>query len=316
MRILIAASGSSQAEAALCLGAQIARHGREPLTILTVIKHEADRPPAPASTILARACKIVQPQFPDVHTRVRIGHPATEIIREAQEGNYDLVIVGEGLKRNLVARFLLGSTAVHVVEHAPCPVMVAKGKIGPIQRILFCDSGGKDLSAGLASTRPKHAVPAHRILTRGFAKPGTISQGNPASRANPSTLHCFLECLDDLLDDAGEIVVLHVMSQMSAGPGVKGEQLRSGTEELIEERAPEGELLRRDVEALENLDIRARAKVRHGLVVEEIVEEVQNGDYDLVVIGAYRGEGWQRILLDDLAHKIIVQLDRPVLVVR
>ena len=64
------------------------------------------------------------------------------------------------------------------------------------------------------------------------------------------------------------------------------------------------------------MGLRARAKVRHGLVVEEILEEVQSEDYDLVVIGAYRGQGWQRILLDDLAHRIVVELDRPVLVVR
>jgi nucleotide-binding universal stress UspA family protein len=53
-----------------------------------------------------------------------------------------------------------------------------------------------------------------------------------------------------------------------------------------------------------------------GLVVEEILEEARCGDHDLVVIGAYRGVGWQRILLDDLAHRIIVELDRPVLVLR
>jgi len=38
--------------------------------------------------------------------------------------------------------------------------------------------------------------------------------------------------------------------------------------------------------------------------------------YDLVVIGAHRDEGWQRFLLDDLARKIVVRLDRPVLVLR
>ena len=295
MPVLIAVNGSSHTEPALHLGAQIARRGKEPLTILTVIRHKADRSPAPGDAILARACEIVRPQFPDVRTRVRIGHPATEIVREAEEGNYDLVIVGERPNRNLVARFLLGSTAVRVVEHAPCPVIVAKGKIGPIQRILLCDSGSDNPSVGLPSASLPRA---------------TLGTG-------PSVLCRFTELPIDLLDGStGEIVVLHVMSQMSAGPGVKGKQLRSGTEKLIEERAPEGELLGRDIEALESLGHRARAKVRHGLVVEEILEEVQSEDYDVVVIGAYRGQGWQRILLDDLAHRIVVELDRPVLVVR
>ena len=292
MRILIATNGSSHAGAALRLGAEIASRGPEPLTLLTVVKHEADRSPAEVDAILARACEVVQPQCPDVRTRVRMGHPATEIVREAEEGGYDLVIVGENPNRNLLARFLSGSTAVRVVEHAPCPVIVAKGQIGPIRRILLCDSGNADPSVGLPSA----------------------SSGTGA--ASPSVLRRFTQLPADLLEDAGEIVVLHVMSQMSAGPGVRGKQLRSGSEELIEERAPEGELLGRDIEALASLGLRVGARVRHGLVVEEILDEAQRGDYDLVVIGAYRGQGWQRILLDDLAHRIVVELDRPVLVVR
>jgi nucleotide-binding universal stress UspA family protein len=297
VRVLTATNGSSRAEAALQLGAQIARQSHDPLTILTVIKHEANNTPVPVDTILARAREIVQPQFTEMCTRVRVGDPATEIVREAAEGNYDLVIVGERPTRNLVTRFLLGSTAVRVVEHAPCPVIVAKGKIRPVQRILLCDSGRQDPSVGLPST-------SHPVTVSGTGCTG------------PSVLSRFTEIPVDLLNGVGEIVILHVMSQMSAGPGVRGKQLRSDTEELLEERAPEGELLRRDIERLENLGLRARARVRHGLVVEEILEEAQSGDYDLVVIGAYRGQGWQRILLDDLAHRIVVEMDRPVLVVR
>jgi nucleotide-binding universal stress UspA family protein len=222
---------------------------------------------------------------------VRIGHPATEIVREAQEGGYDLVVVGEGPDHNLVTRFVQGSTAIRVVEHAPCPVIVAKGKIGSLRRILLCDSGSQDPSVGLKASL--------RI-----------------EEAGPSVLCRFTRGLLDLCDGAGEIVVLHVMSQMSAGPGVRGKQLRSDMETLIEERAPEGQLLGRDIEALARLGLGARARVRHGLVVEEILEEARLGDYDLVVIGAHRGQGWQRILLDDLTHRIVVELDRPVLVVR
>lgn len=60
----------------------------------------------------------------------------------------------------------------------------------------------------------------------------------------------------------------------------------------------------------------ARPNVRHGRVVDEILAESRAEDYDLVVIGAHRGEGWRRILLDDLAQQLITQIDRPVLVVR
>jgi nucleotide-binding universal stress UspA family protein len=292
MRILIATNGSSHAGAALRLGAEIASRGPEPLTLLTVVKHEPDRSLVSADAILACAREIVQPQCPEVRTRVRIGHPATEIIREAEEGHYDLVIVGENPSRNLWAGFLQGSTAVRVVEHAPCPVMVAKGEIGPIRRILLCDSGNADPSVGL---------------------PPALAE---AGGAGPSVLRRFTALPPGMLDGTGEVVVLHVMSQMSAGPGVRGRQLRSGAEELLEERAPEGELLARDVEALAGLGLRAWAKVRHGLVVEEILDEVQSQVYDLVVIGAYRGQGWQRVLLDDLAHRLVAELDRPVLIAR
>lgn len=274
MRILMATRGWPYAEAVLRLGTQIARRAGDPPTVVTVIRREADRPRADA--ILARVSELLKPMVPNVRTRVRVGHPAEEIIREAEEGKYDLVIVGERQKRDLATRFLLGSTALRVVEHAPCPVIIAKGKIGPIRRILLCDSGAQI----------------------------------------PSLLSRFTAQLAAMIEGEEEVTVLHVMSQMSAGPGVAGKHLRASAEELIQEHTPEGELLERNIQALEQPNIHPRPKVRHGLVVDEILEEARSGDYDLVIIGAHRGEGWRRILLDDLAHQIITQVDRPVLVVR
>jgi nucleotide-binding universal stress UspA family protein len=293
MPVLVAIDGSWHTDAALRVAAQIAQRGREPLTVLTVIRTRGSWVPLPLDEVLDRIGGMGLPELPDVRTKVRVGHPATEIVREAEEGQYDLVIVGERPGRNMMARFLTGSTAIRVVEHAPCPVIVAKGKMGPIQRILLCDSGSDDPTVGLRSN--KHGT-GRAVL--------------------PSVLSRFTQLPLDLLNGTGEIVVLHVMSQISAGPGVQGKQLRSDSDDLINQRAPEGELLERDIEALKRMGLRARAKVCHGLVVEEILDEALRGDYDLVVIGSYRGEGWQRILLDDLAHRIVVELDRPVLVVR
>ncbi|MBN1218633.1 MAG: universal stress protein [Anaerolineae bacterium] len=276
MQILMATGGAPHSEEALRFGAHLLQTGRasKTPTVVTVIRHETEY--RKAEEILKRAIKILNLPPSQVRTVVRVGHPAEEIIREAEEGCCNLVLVGERQQHQLTTRFLLGSTAERVVEHAPCPVIIAKGNIGPIRRILLCDSGAE----------------------------------------TPALLDRFADQLADLIKPEDEITVLHVMSQISAGPGVRGANLRANTDELIGERTPEGELLIRDVQMLQQLHVQPQPKVRHGLVVDEILQEAQQEDYNLVVIGAFRGQGWRRILLDDLAHKIITKVDRPVLVVR
>lgn len=276
MQILVATGGSFHSEVALHFSLHFLQPERteSTLTVLTVLKQEADRPRA--DQILTQATMILASRAPEPQMKIRVGHPAEEIIREAEENNYDLVIVGERQHHGLVTRFILGSTAERVVEHAPCPVIVAKGKIGPIRRILLCDSGLK----------------------------------------NPSLIERFTSQLPKLIQSDMQVTVLHVMSQISAGPGVRGEQLRAEAEQLIEEQTPEGEILERDLRILERLNISAQPKTRHGFVVDEIIAEADGTACDLVVIGTHRGEGWRRILLDDLTRQIIAQINRPVLVVR
>jgi nucleotide-binding universal stress UspA family protein len=144
MHILIATDGSPHAEVALRLGGYL-RRGRvadEPPTLLTVLKREADL--SQADEILARARDVLQ--IPNARTKTRFGHAAEEILREAEEDSYDLLIVGESRDRSLIARLLEGSMALRVAEHALCPVLVAKGRVGPIYRLLLCDSGAPSRS--------------------------------------------------------------------------------------------------------------------------------------------------------------------------
>ena len=273
MKLLMATGGSAHSEAALLFGIQIARSSDEPPTVVTVIRREEERPHGQA--VLARASEILNSASLDTHTVIRVGTPSEEIVREAYEGAYDLVIVGERQYHGFFKR-VLGSTAVHVVEHAPCPVIVAKGKIDPVRRILLCDSGG----------------------------------------IQPTLLGRFTAQLAELIEGDEQVVVLHVMSQITAGLDVDDEQLEANAADLIRLHAPEGEILERDVEVLTQPHIHPEAKVRHGPVIEEILDEACSGDYDLVVIGAHCGQGWQKVLLADIAHRIILQVDRPVLVVR
>jgi nucleotide-binding universal stress UspA family protein len=62
---------------------------------------------------------------PKVHTRLRSGSPANEIIKTAKQLGAGLVVVASG-GRGLSDTVLLGSTAQRVQHYAPCPVLVVR----------------------------------------------------------------------------------------------------------------------------------------------------------------------------------------------
>ena len=165
--------------------------------------------------------------------------------------------------------------AVRITKRALCPVIIVKGKINPIQHILMCDSGSAELPM----------------------------------------LGSFTAQLINMLPGEQDVTILHVMSQISAGPGVKGEHLRANADELIKTATPEGDLLEQDLNYLEKAGLNPLPKVRHGLVVDEILAESRSGDYDLVIIGAHR-QKWQQFLLADLARQITEKIDRPMMIVK
>jgi nucleotide-binding universal stress UspA family protein len=171
---------------------------------------------------------------------------------------------------------IFGPTLDQIIAKSPCPVLIAKNHLGDLKRILICDSG---------------------------------AEGRPL-------IDHFISHFRDTIQPDSEVTVLHVMSQMSAGPGVRGWQLRADAEELIEAHTPEGDILEHDIHEMEYFDIEPEVVVRHGWVVDEIIAESEEGKYGLVVIGAHRGEGWQNLLLDDIAHQIVVQSNLPVLVIK
>jgi nucleotide-binding universal stress UspA family protein len=275
MRVLIAIDDSAQSEAVLELGAQflrVSRFGETP-TILTVISDKHDQPRAQRT--LAYGRDLLDDAAEHLRAKVRIGHPASEIVKETEEEHYDLLVIGLKDETSLLARWR-GSTTMQLIEQVGCSVALAKGVIRPLRHILLCDSGGK----------------------------------------SPSLVNHFISSLSGLLSQEISITVLHVMSQISAGPQVKLDDLRAGAAELIRAGTPEGQWLAQDLKLLENAQVRGTPMVRHGFVVDEILSEASTGDYDLVAIGAHQREGWTGFLFDNLARQITTQIDRPVLLVR
>lgn len=72
-----------------------------------------------------KAANRLQQKGQKVEMEIRGGHPSGEIIRVAQAGGFDLVVVGsKGLTG--IKRFLLGSVSQKIVKYAPCSVLVVR----------------------------------------------------------------------------------------------------------------------------------------------------------------------------------------------
>jgi nucleotide-binding universal stress UspA family protein len=110
--------------------------------------------------------------------------------------------------------------------------------------------------------------------------------------------------------------VLHVVDAMPS--------MYAGLERMEETLA---ELLQSDTDKAKELRWAAQVvkagcdvselKLRRGIVVDEILDEGQAGDYDVIVLGSSRYPGGLvRVLMGDVTREVINRAQRPVLVVR
>jgi nucleotide-binding universal stress UspA family protein len=91
---------------------------------------------------------------------------------------------------------------------------------------------------------------------------------------------------------SAQVGVLHVLAKESAGLA-QGEKL-----------------LAHAVEQLHNAGVKSTitTKIRRGLVVGEVINEINEGDYDILVVGAHYQPGrdrWQGTLLDDVTDQLL-----------
>jgi nucleotide-binding universal stress UspA family protein len=136
-RILVAYDGSAAAAKAYSLARDLAgKYGAE-LRVLAVA-----RPPEFGSEVETEAVienskkhchQILKPlqalahseKITVIHFEVAVGHPAEQIVRHAQDWKAELVVVGHR-GHTFFERWLIGSVAKHVIDHAPCAVLVAR----------------------------------------------------------------------------------------------------------------------------------------------------------------------------------------------
>lgn len=112
------------------------------------------------------------------------------------------------------------------------------------------------------------------------------------------------------------VTLIHVMSQLPITGEAVLADLRAPVDELIQRGSREGVHLNRMLELLAAGGTKARAVVRHGLVVDEVIAEAREGQFDLLVIGAHITPGIDTRLVDNLSEQTLLAADLPVLVVR
>lgn len=111
------------------------------------------------------------------------------------------------------------------------------------------------------------------------------------------------------------VSLLHVMSQVALEEHAKAADLEAEAEELMERDAREGVHLENMLEILRKEGVEAKALIRHGLIVEEIVTEAKAGHFDILAIGAHTVPGVEGLLSSDLSERIMLSAERPILIV-
>lgn len=112
------------------------------------------------------------------------------------------------------------------------------------------------------------------------------------------------------------VVILHVLSQQSLVFGGFPDQ-GLPTEEFLAGPVPEAHIVRSAAEMLRSHGVPAEVKVRSGAILDEILAEVHDNEYELLVIGAHRiVSPLDRILLEDITGDLLDLCPLPVLVVK
>src|SRR5205814_3313695 len=112
------------------------------------------------------------------------------------------------------------------------------------------------------------------------------------------------------------VTLLHVMVEP---PAVYADlvRLEEDVDRLLESKSELGTNLRRERRELERLGVSAEVRLRHGIVIDQVVEEARAGDYDLIVTGTSQARGLLRhYIMGDLTRSILNRASCPVLVAR
>lgn len=135
-KILVAFDGSEPSRKAYDLGLELAAQFQADLQVLAVA-----RPPEPAEDVETEALlESAQEHFESLFVslraqaslakmsprfEVRVGHPADQIMSQAEAEGVDLIVMGHRGK-SFIQRWMMGSVSKQVMNYAHCAVTVVR----------------------------------------------------------------------------------------------------------------------------------------------------------------------------------------------
>jgi nucleotide-binding universal stress UspA family protein len=160
MKVLICVNDLIADEPGLLLGRLLAQHFDTDFTLLHVLsKKKKDGDRDRGDHLLEQANEVLG-EYP-THRKVRRDDVVKRIIKEAEQGDYDLVIItvtriGESPQPASVHRSLM--------RRLPCCLLVAKNPRAELRRMLVC-TGGLQMSESLVEVGAKFAVALEADVT-------------------------------------------------------------------------------------------------------------------------------------------------------
>lgn len=210
-----------------------------------------------------------------VEVRAEAG-PVGRTLRDvASDAAADLIVVGSR-GRGAVASAVAGSVSADLVDHAPCPVLVARRP--SVNRVLVATDGSPSAMA----------IPdilAHWQLLRGLP----ISVVSVAPRPAAST----------------DFMVTAWAPTPDSDPGSRHAEIER-----------HNEFADRMVERLSDGGWHAISHVRIGHAARQIVDEAAELDCDLIVTGSRGLGDLQRLLTGSVAHSVLLHAHCSILILR
>jgi nucleotide-binding universal stress UspA family protein len=110
------------------------------------------------------------------------------------------------------------------------------------------------------------------------------------------------------------VTLLHVTSEP---PGILAHlPVQDDATFLLHSQSELAQNLRREKENLESLGVRTEVKLRHGGVLDQILRELREGNYELVVTGSALSRSFRTYVLGDISREIVNRATCAVLVAR